>query len=105
MPLATSGAFPAKSLRVLKSTACPASTSSSVAINCSSLRLRLGRTVELGLRRGVPRDHDRSGQAPALVVAGRRSVPVVAGAVQLESGRPARMVDQPDELRVAVARQ
>src|SRR5437763_2375023 len=105
MPLATAGALPAKSLRVLKSTACPASTYSSVAINCSSLRLRLGRTVELGLWRRVPVHDDRSGEAAALVVAGGRRVPVVAGAVQLECGRPARMVDQPDELRVAVARQ
>src|SRR5436309_4935907 len=105
MPLATAGALPAKSLRVLKSTACPASTYSSVAINCSSLRLRLGWTVELGFRRRVPGNDDRSGQAPALVVAGGRPVPVVARAVQLKSGRSARMVDQPDELRVAVARQ
>src|SRR5829696_105098 len=102
-------------LRVVLSTACPASTYSSVAIKYSyprwwlcravDLRARLGRAVEASLLRSIPLDDDRPGQAPALVVAGTGAVPVVPRAVESEVGRPARMVHQPDELVVAIARQ
>src|SRR5215207_10199576 len=102
-------------LRLELSTACPASTYSSVAIKYSyprwwlsraaDLRLGLGRPVQFRLGRSVPLHDDRRGETPALVVAGTGAVPVVPGAVQLEVGRPARMVHQPDELVVAIARQ
>src|SRR5262245_9804304 len=84
--------------------ASPASTYSTV-IACSSLRPWLVGAVEAGLRRDVAQDDDGAGQSPSLVVAGGRAEPVVARAVEVE-GRPApRVVDQPDELPVAVARQ
>src|SRR5918997_2959996 len=103
-------------LRLELSTATPASTYSiSVAIKYSyprwwlcravDLWARLLRTVEASLLRGLPLHDDRPGQAAALVVAGTRAVPVVPRAVELEVGLPARMVHQPDELVVAVARQ
>src|SRR5919199_3186159 len=69
------------------------------------LRARLRRTVEPGFRRRVPLHDDRSGQAAALVVARARAVPVVPGAVERESGCALCLVDQPEELVVAVARQ
>src|SRR5215207_9555466 len=102
-------------LRLELSTACPASTYSSVAIKYSyprwwlsraaDLRLRLGRPVQFRLGRSVPLHDDRRGETPALIVAGTGAVPVVPRAVELEVGRPARMVHQPDELVVTVARQ
>src|SRR5262249_37888178 len=87
------------------SIAAPASTYGSVAIACSSLRLWLGWTVELGLRGRVALDHDRSGQPAALVVPRGRPVPVVTGAIEVEGGGALRVVDEPDELGVAVGRQ
>src|SRR5215207_6060417 len=91
--------------------AVPASTYS-VAIECSfpgpaawGLRARLGRAVEPSLGRYVAAHDDRSGQAAALVIAGRGAVPVVPRSVELEGGGAPRMVHQPDELGVAVARQ
>src|SRR5829696_10135824 len=91
--------------------AVPASTYS-VAIECSfpgraagRLRARLGRAVEPSLGRYFAAHDDRPRQAAALVVAGRRAVPVVPRSVELERGSAARMVHQPDELGVAVARQ
>src|SRR5918992_107799 len=103
-------------LRLEVSTATPASTYSiSVAIKYSyprwwlcravDLWARLLRTVEASLLRGLPLHDDRPGQAPALVVAGTGAVPVVARAVELEGGGSARVVHQPDELGVTVARQ
>src|SRR5215210_7299722 len=96
------------------STAVPASTYS-VAIKCSyrrsllsgaaDLRARLRRAVEASLRWGVASHDDRGGQAAALVVARAGAVPVVARAVELERRRSLRVVHQPDELVVAVARQ
>src|SRR6478736_1184869 len=91
--------------------AAPASTYS-VAIECVLSwavgldgRARLRRAVQARLGRHVPAHDDRSGQAPALVVAGRGPVPVVARPVELERGRPLGAVDQPEELGVPVARQ
>src|SRR4051812_32630776 len=95
-------------------TAVPASTYS-VAIKCSfprscfslavDLRARLRRAVEASFRRHVASHDDRRGQAPALIVAGARAIPVIPRPVEVEVGLPARMVHQPDELVVAVARQ
>src|SRR3954453_11676933 len=111
-PLATGGAWRGVLVRLTASTACPASTYS-VAIKCSfavgvpggRLRPGLGRGVQLGLGRRLALDDDRSGQAATLVISGTRAVPVIAGAVEVKRGRPLRVVHQPDELRVAVARQ
>src|SRR4051794_41712411 len=95
------------------SIACPASTYS-VAIRvllrrrdwpAVELRARLRRAVDASLRGGVASHDDRGGQAAALVVARTGAVPVVARAVELERRRPLRVVHQPDELVVAVARQ
>src|SRR5438309_7189033 len=83
--------------------ACPASTYSTVIV-CSLLRPWLVGSVETGLGRGVTEHRDGAGQPPALVVARRRGEPVVAGAVEVERGRAARMVHQPDELPVTIAR-
>src|SRR5918999_3607522 len=113
-PSVTGGALPTMPLSDELSTAVPASTYS-VAITCSfprscfsravELRARLGRAVEASLRRGVASHHDGGGQAAALVVARTGAVPVVTRAVELEGGRSPRVVHQPDELVVAVARQ
>src|SRR3954452_4083221 len=84
--------------------ASPASTYSTVMM-CSSLRARLVGAVESGFRRNVPQHDDHPGQPSAFVVAGRRAVPVVAGPVEVEGGPSARMVHQPDELPVTIARQ
>src|SRR6478672_6032896 len=84
--------------------ASPASTYSTV-ISCSLLRAWLVGAVESGLRRNVSQYDDHAGQAAALVVAGGRAVPVVAGSVEVEGGPPARVVHEPDELPVAIARQ
>src|SRR4051794_2819322 len=95
------------------SIACPASTYS-VAIRvllrrrdwpAVELRARLRRAVDASLRWGVATHDDRGGQAAALVVARTGAVPVVPRAVELERRRALRMVHQPDELVVAVARQ
>src|SRR4051812_50025828 len=56
------------------------------------------------LGRDVPAHDDRAGQAASLVVAGRGAVPVVARPVELESGRALRVVHQPEEPGVAIAR-
>src|SRR5436190_11270622 len=69
------------------------------------LRARLGRPVEASLVRYIAVYDDRPGQPPALVVARRRAVPVVPGPIELERGGSTRMVHQPYELGVAVARQ
>src|SRR5215207_9383984 len=91
--------------------AVPASTYS-VAIECSfprwpagGLRARLRRAVEACLGRYLAAHDDRPRQAAALVVAGRGAVPVIPGSVELERGGAPRMVDEPDELGVAIARQ
>src|ERR671931_1463694 len=91
--------------------AVPASTYS-VAIECSfpgcaagGLRARLGRAVEARLGWHVAPHDDRPGQAAALVVASRGAVPVVPRSVELEGGGAPRMVHEPDELGVAIARQ
>src|SRR3954447_16189661 len=67
-------------------------------------RARLGRAGQTRLGRDVAAHDDRAGQAAALVVAGGGAVPVVAGTVELELGRAPRVVHEPEELRVAVAR-
>src|SRR4051794_13459421 len=90
-------------LSVELSTACPASTYS-IAIRCS-LRTRLCRSVQARLGWRFPLHDDRGGQAAALVVARAGAVPVVAGAVELEGRGALRVVHQPDELVVTVARQ
>src|SRR5689334_24954818 len=86
--------------------ASPASTYSTEVI-CRLLlsRARLVGTVEASFRRNVAQHDDRPGQSAAFVVSGRRAEPVVARAVEVESGPSFRMVDQPDELPVAIARQ
>src|SRR4051794_23018020 len=95
------------------SIACPASTYS-VAIRvllrrrdwpAVELRARLRRAVDASLWRGVAADDDRGGEAAALVVARTGAVPVVARAVELERRRSLRVVHEPDEHVIAVARQ
>src|SRR6476619_1188780 len=83
--------------------ASPASTYSTVMV--CSLRAWLVGAVEAGFRRDVAQHDDDAGQSAAFVVAGGRAVPVVAGTVQVEGGPAARVVHQPDELPVAIARQ
>src|SRR3954470_24118535 len=100
--------------RVGLPTACPSPTYS-VAIRCSFSRCGragavdlgawLWRTVEASLWWRLASHDDRGGQAPALVVARARAVPVVPRAVELEGRLALRMVHQPDELVVAVARE
>src|ERR1700744_6222799 len=93
-------------LRVLKSTAAPASTYLvSVAINGSFLRSWLGRAVETGLLRDLSPHDDGAGQAAAFVVAGAGAIPVVARTVEVEARRAPGIVLQPDELEVTIARQ
>src|SRR5690625_99379 len=84
--------------------ASPASTYSAV-IDSSFLRPRLLGAVEAGLGRNFTPHDDGPGQPPPLVVSGRRAVPVVARSVQVELRRPPRMIHQPDEFLVTVARQ
>src|SRR6185437_14928806 len=84
--------------------ASPASTYSTVILG-SFLGTRLIGSVETGFRRHLAEHDDGGGQSTALVVAAGRAVPVVTGAVE-EQFRPAlRVVEQPEELPVAVARE
>src|SRR5678816_1386515 len=74
-------------------------------MSSSFLRPWLWRPVEAGLGRSVAEDDNGPGQSAALVVAGGRAEPVVARPVEVEAGPSARMVHQPDEFPVAIARQ